>query len=142
MAIIKRDLVVPYTPGEMFELVNGVEDYPHFIPWCKSAEILKQEGDEVHVSLSFARGSFQKSFTTRNLIQKNKIIEVRLLDGPFHHLEGFWRFDAVDEGCHVMFDMEFEFSSRLMGMAFSPVFTPIVNSLIDVFQKRAAEVYG
>lgn len=142
MTIIKRDIVVPYTPGEMFDLVNGIEDYPHFVPWCKSAEILKRDEDELHAKLAFARGSLHKSFTTRNLIQKDKMIEMRLLDGPFQHLEGFWRFEAVEEGCHVLFDMEFEFPNRLMTMAFSPMFTPVANSLVDVFKKRAEEIYA
>lgn len=142
MAAIQRDLIVPYTPGEMFDLVNGVEDYPHFVPWCKSAEVLKCEGDELHARLSFARGSVQKSLTTRNLIQKDKMIEMRLLDGPFRHLEGFWRFDAAEEGCHIRFDMEFEFSNKLLGIAFAPIFTPLANSLIDVFKKRAEVIYG
>lgn len=141
MTTIKRDITVSYTPGEMFELVNGIEDYPHFVPWCKSAEVLKRDEDQIEARLEFARGSFHKSFTTLNRIQKDKMIEMRLVDGPFQHLEGFWRFEPVAEGCHISFDMEFEFSNKLIGMAFSPMFTPIVNSLVDVFKTRADEVY-
>lgn len=142
MTMIKRDANVSYSPFQMFELVNKVEDYPHFVPWCKSVNVLSRTADEIHAKLEFARGGLQKSFTTCNRLQKNKIIQIKLLDGPFHHLEGFWQFEAIPEGCHISLDLEFEFSNKLVGMMFSPVFHPVANALVDVFCQRAKHVYG
>jgi ribosome-associated toxin RatA of RatAB toxin-antitoxin module len=88
-----------------------------------------------------AGGGFQKSFTTCNRLQKDKMIEIRLLDGPFRQLEGFWRFDAEGEHCQITLDLEFEFSSKLLALAFGPVFNQVANSLMDAFCKRAQHVY-
>lgn len=143
MSVINRNALVPYTPAEMFMLVDNIEAYPEFLPWCKAARVLSRDEDEVRASLNLARGGIDKSFTTCNRLQKNKMIEIRLVEGPFRHLEGFWRFDAVGEGaCKVSMDLDFEFSNKLVGFAMGPVFTQIVNTLVDSFCKRAVEVYG
>ena len=71
------------------------------------------------------------------------LVEVRLLEGPFHHLEGFWRFEALGESaCKVSLDLDFEFKNRMVGMVVGPVFNPVANSLVDSFCKRADELYG
>ena len=141
MPTIQREKVVPYSPQQMFDLINTVEDYPKFVPYCKSATIVNQTTDELHVQLDFAKGALHKSFTTCNRLQKDKMIEVRLLDGPFKQVEGFWRFDAITEGCHITLDMEFEFSNGLIATLFGPVFNTITNTLVEVFCERAAQVF-
>jgi ribosome-associated toxin RatA of RatAB toxin-antitoxin module len=126
----------------MYQLVNDIATYPAFLPWCKASEIVSQNEDEIHAKLTLAGGGFQKSFTTCNYLQLNKMIEIRLLDGPFRQLEGFWRFESMDSGCRVVLDLEFEFSSKLIGMAFGPIFNQVATTLVDAFCKRAKEVYG
>lgn len=143
MPDIKKTAIVPYTAKQMFELVNKIETYPEFIPFCQSSEVLSRSEDEIRAKLTFAKGGFNKSFGTINRLQKNKMIEIRLLEGPFKHLEGFWRFeDLPNQHCRIMLDFEFEFSSRLLAFAFEPLFTQAVNMLVDAFKDRAAVVYG
>lgn len=143
MTTIHRSALVPYTPGEMFDLVNDVEAYPDFLVGCRASEVLSRDADEVRASLTLEKGGFKKTFSTINRMQAHKMIEMRLLEGPFKHLEGFWRFEAVDDSaCRVSLDIEFEFSNRLMGMAMGPMFNQIVNSLVDAFCQRAVQVYG
>jgi ribosome-associated toxin RatA of RatAB toxin-antitoxin module len=127
----------------MFALVDGIEAYPEFLPWCKSTRILSRSEDEVRATIELSKGGVEKAFTTCNRNQKNKMIEMRLIEGPFKRLEGFWRFDALgDDGCKVSLDLEFEFASRILGMVVGPVFSQIANSLVDAFQQRAVDVYG
>jgi ribosome-associated toxin RatA of RatAB toxin-antitoxin module len=127
----------------MFALVNDIEAYPQFLPWCRSARVHSRDEDEVRATLELARGAIQKSFTTCNRLQKDKMIEVRLVEGPFQRLEGFWRFDALrEDASKVSLDLEFEFSSRLVGFALGPVFNQIANTLVDSFKVRAVQVYG
>lgn len=143
MPIINHSLAVPHSVSEMYELVNQVEDYSKFLPWCKESTVLSRSEDEVHATLVLASGAFQKSFTTCNRLQKDKMIEIRLVNGPFHQLEGFWRFEELEnKQCRISLDLEFEFSSKLLALAFGPVFNQVANTLIDAFSKRAMEVYG
>lgn len=143
MPNIKRRVIVPYSPAEMFQLVNAIEEYPQFVPWCKSTQVLSRDADEIRATLNFSKGALSKSFTTCNRLQHDKMIEIRLLEGPFKHLEGFWRFNPLsNDSCEILLDMEFEFSSRLMALAFEPFFAQVAGMLVDVFSKRAIDVYG
>ena len=144
MSLISRNALVPYTTEEMYKLVEDIESYPQFLPWCRSTEVLSRDENEVKASIEIARSGLHKSFTTTNRMQKNKIIEMRLLKGPFKHLQGFWRFDALknSQACKVTFDLDFEFESKLMALAAGSVFNQIANTMVDAFSKRAVEVYG
>lgn len=143
MTTINRSALVLYSAAEMFQLVNGIEDYPKFLPWCKESRILSRTEDEVRAMLDLERAGIRHSFTTCNRLQKNKMIEIRLLDGPFRQLEGFWRFDDLSgQFCKITLDLEFEFSNKLIGIAFGPVFHQVANTLVDAFCKRAEKVYG
>lgn len=143
MTTVSRMALMPYSAGEMYDLVDNIEAYPSFLPWCKSATVLSRSDDEVRANLELSRSGINKSFTTCNRLQRNKIIEMRLVEGPFKHLEGFWRFDILGEqACKVSLDLEFEFSSRLLGLTVGPVFNQIASTLVDSFCQRAVEVYG
>jgi ribosome-associated toxin RatA of RatAB toxin-antitoxin module len=94
-------------------------------------------------TIDISKGAVQKSFTTRNRNQKDKMVVMRLVEGPFSHLEGSWRFDALGEkGCKVTLDLKFGFASRILSLVVGPVFTKIANTLVDSFQNRARDVYG
>jgi len=140
---ISKNALVPYSAAEMYDLVNDVESYSRFLPWCRSSTVLSRDEDTIRATIDIAHGSLHKSFTTCNRLQTNKMIEMRLEQGPFKHLEGFWRFDPLGErACKVSLDLDFEFSNKLIGMAMGPIFSQIANSLVDAFSKRAVEVYG
>jgi ribosome-associated toxin RatA of RatAB toxin-antitoxin module len=143
MAMIQRSALVGFSAGQMFSLVNDVDSYAHFLPWCRSSRILSSSEDEMRAEIEIAHGALQRSFTTRNLLQSNKMIEMRLEQGPFRHLNGFWRFESLTDGaCRVSLDLDFEFSNRLIGLAMGPIFSQIANSLVDSFCRRAEIIYG
>lgn len=143
MPVINKSMIVPYTTQQMYDLVNDIESYPEFVPWCVEGEILSRNEEEIRANLSFARSGMQKSFSTINRLSSNKMIEIRLLDGPFKQLEGFWRFETVSdaESC-VKLDLEFEFSNKILAMMFGPVFHQVASLLVDSFSDRAKTVYG
>ncbi len=143
MTTVSRSAMVRHSAEEMFELVDDVRGYEDFLPWVKRSRERERDGDVVIGELLFSKAGIEKSFTTRNRRQPGKMIEIRLVEGPFRHLEGFWRFDALGEdACKVSLDLEFEFSNRLLAMAFGKVFTQVAGTLVDSFVKRANERYG
>jgi ribosome-associated toxin RatA of RatAB toxin-antitoxin module len=142
MTIIKHKAEVIYSPEQMYSLVNAVENYPEFLPWCKAVDVLSQTPDEIQATLHLARGGLHKSFTTRNRLQPGKMIEVTLVAGPFKHLQGVWLFEALPQGSRVSLNLDFEFSNKLLSLAVGPLFQQIANTLVDSFCKRAAQLYG
>lgn len=143
MATVKKSALVLYSAADMYALVNDIESYPQFLPWCRSTRVASRTEDEVRATIEIVKGGVHKSFTTINRAQKHKMIDIRLLEGPFKRLEGYWRFEPLRAGaCKISLDMEFEFSSHLLRIAVEPVFKQIANSLVDAFCRRAMELYG
>lgn len=142
MTIVKKSRTVPYSCEQMFHLVNDIESYAQFLPYCTGSVVHHRDVDEVQATLMIGAGGMTKSFTTRNRLQTDKMIEIRLVDGPFSHLEGFWRFDEVEQGCMVSFDLEFEFAGRMFSMLLGPVFEQITDKMVDAFCDRAEAVYA
>ncbi len=144
MTTITRSSLVLFTPEQMFNLVNDIETYPSFLPWCRSSKIISQSDNIVEASLDLAKGAIHHQFSTRNKLVHAKSIDISLIDGPFQHLEGHWQFVMIGEnhGCRIQLDMDFEFSNKLISMALGPIFTQISGSLVEAFCKRAQEVYG
>jgi len=126
----------------MYALVNDIESYADFLPWCSQSTILEQTDDEIKARLNIAYGSLNKSFTTLNKLTPNIKMEMLLVDGPFKHLQGAWQFTQLgDDGCKVSLELEFEFKNKLISMTMGPVFSQIANTLVDSFSERAHKVY-
>ena len=143
MPNISKSALVTHSASEMFALVNNVALYKEFLPWCGDSEELSRNEDEVKASVMISHSGLNKTFTTLNRLQKNKMIEIKLVDGPFKHLYGFWRFDSLSEdACKISLDLEYEFSNMMLAIAIGPVFNHIANSMVDSFCQRAEAVYG
>jgi len=143
VASISRNALVPYSAAQMYQLVDDIEHYDQFLPWCGGTTVISRDEDEVRARISISKAGFNKSFATCNRLQRNKMIEMRLLEGPFKHLEGYWRFDVLaDDACKVTLDLQFEFSSKIIGATFGPIFGQIASGMMDAFMKRAKQVYG
>ena len=127
----------------MYELVNDVESYPAFLPWCQEACIISKGDEYMTATIALHKGTIRQSFTTRNTMLPGRRIEVSLLEGPFKHLEGYWLFEPGNENsCSVYIKMNFEFRNRILKLALDKIFSRIINTLIDTFTERAHTVYG
>lgn len=143
MIEIQRSALVNYDVLQMFNLVNDVESYPQFLPWCKTASIMSQSPQNMSAQLEISHGPFKKTFSTQNRLIPGEKIEMLLLNGPFKQLEGLWTFIPLDNAsCKVMFQLKFEFSSKLTGMVANPIFSQIATGLVSAFCNRAQSVYG
>ena len=142
MTVVKRARETSFSCQQMYNLVDNIETYHEFLPYFSSGVVHHRDEDEVQATLEITAAGMSKSFTTRNRLQVNKMIEIRLVDGPFSHLEGFWRFDPTDNGSLISFDLEFEFSGRMLSMLLGPMFEQVTDKMVDAFCERAEALYG
>ena len=126
---------------EMFDIVLDIEAYPIFLPWVSAASILSQQPGELTAELIADLAGGQHSFKTIDRFVANKLVEIRLLEGPFRFLESVWTFDALDEGaCKVHFSIEFEFRNMMLDIVASPIFSTACKSMVQAFEQRALEL--
>lgn len=157
MKHVQKSVLLWYSPREMYALVTGFEDYPKFLPWCDRAEVIQTHDDGVTARLHLGIAGVKHAFTTRNVNVVNESVTMQLVDGPFSHLEGVWRFlplqkpgqagaeqasPADSAACKIEFSLRYAFSSRPLELVVSPVFDRIANTFVDAFVKRAEQVYG
>jgi len=143
MAQISRSALVMYSCQQMFDLVNNIPDYPKFIPNCADARCQVVSEQELEGSLLINKAGISKWFTTRNRLTSNQEIDMHLINGPFKHLVGQWRFTPLDEfACKVELKLDFEFSSKVVEMAFGKIFNQVTSNMVTAFTQRAKQVYG
>ena len=142
MATVKKLVLIEYTPQQMFDLVDRVEEYPKFLPWCGGTELLDRTEQITRARLHINYHGIKSDFSTENDKVYPTHMLIKLVEGPFHHLEGTWDFTPLgDRACKVDFTLHYEFSSKLIEKAVGPVFSHIANTFVDSFVKRAEQVY-
>lgn len=143
MPDVNRSVLVGFTPAQMFALVDGVERYPEFLPWCGGAAVSHRDEATTRATIQIDYRGVRQSFTTENMKRAPHEMVVRLVEGPFSRLDGGWRFTGLaDRGCKIEFSLHYEFSSRLLERLVGPVFSHIAGTLLEAFVKRAGQVYG
>jgi ribosome-associated toxin RatA of RatAB toxin-antitoxin module len=140
---VSRSALVPYMADQMFALIEDLERYPEFLPWCSDAVVHFRDMTTVEATLELQRGPATRRFRTRNRFEAGKFMDIELVGGPFEHLSGGWKFmQLADLGSKVSLEMQFQFSSRIVDRVFGPYFEDTCNSLVDAFTTRAAQIYG
>ena len=143
MQRVKKSVLVPFSAAAMFDLVDGVERYPEFLPWCGGAAVLETHEGGKTARIDIDYHGIRAHFVTDNVNRRPESIVLTLNHGPFRHLQGEWRFAALAaEGCRVEFELAYEFSTHMLEKVVGPVFSHIANSFIDAFVRRAEASRG
>ncbi len=142
MIRIERSALVTYSARQMYDLVNDIESYPHFMQGCLEARVIEQSENSLTGKLTLGKAGLKQSFTTRNALTPNSSIEMQLVEGPFRHFNASWHFkELTNAACKVSLQMEFEYSGGLIGMALEKLFEHSANTLVDAVVERARKIY-
>ena len=143
MAVVEKTVLIERTPAQMFDLVDRVEDYPQFLPWCGGTELHERTDTTTVATLHINYHGLKSHFSTSNEKEAPNWMSIRLRDGPLKQLDGSWRFIPLgDVACKIEFKLHYEFSSKLLEKALGPVFNHIANTFVESFVKRANQRYG
>lgn len=142
MPQISRTALVPYSAEQMYQLVNDVKSYPQFLPGCSGSRILDESASQMMAAVDVSKAGISKTFTTRNVLVSNQSIIMQLVDGPFKKLMGGWKFTPIgDDACRIEFQLDFEFTNKLIELAFGRIFKELAGNMVQAFTVRAKEVY-
>ena len=148
MKHVNKSVLLWYSPGEMYQLVTAIEDYPRFLPWCDHAAVVERHVDGVTARIGLAYAGVKHAFTTRNEHVPGERVIVKLVDGPFSLLDGTWAFlplgrpGSPAQACKIEFDLRYAFASKALEAVLSPVFDRVANTFVESFVSRAEGVYG
>ena len=140
---VERSLLLPYSPGQMYALVNDVARYPEFLPGCTAARILAHDPAQMIAAIEIRKGLLRLAFTTRNGLDPGRTIDMELIEGSFRSLRGSWRFEDIGgKGVRTTLKLEFDFSVRTTHLLLEPVFDRVCHSIVAAFARRANALYG
>lgn len=123
---------------KIFHLINNIEKYPDFLPWCVKTEVEHESKNIINGKIFISKSFIKWSFSTKNTIEKNKSINLSLIDGPFEELNGKWSFIPIDENnTKVSLDINYKFKNSLIELSIEPIFTSIMNSILQSFISQA-----
>ena len=143
MKRIARSAIVEHGAAQVCALVEDLEAYPSFLPWCRAAEVLERGPHAVVAKLTVGIAGLSQAFTTRNENRRPAAIDMRLVEGPFERFAAAWRFHELSvHACRIEFSMEYEFASRTLARLLEPLFDKIADTMVDAFARRASQVYG
>jgi ribosome-associated toxin RatA of RatAB toxin-antitoxin module len=143
VAEVNQSVLVEFTPDQMFSLVDSVEQYPEFLPWCGSTTLIHRDPTTTRAKIFINYHGIRQSLMTENTKRMPVEILLRLVEGPFRSLEGNWRFtDLAGRGCKIELHLRYEFAGRALDKLIGPVFHHIAGTLVEAFVKRAGQVYG
>lgn len=142
MKRIARSAIVEHSAGEMFALVDDIESYPGFLPWCRAAKVEERTASWVQATLSVGMRGLSQTFSTKNELRPPEAMDMRLVKGPFRRFAAAWRFRPLSaQACSVEFSLEYEMAGPL-ARALEPLFDHIADTMVDAFTRRAGELYG
>ncbi|BBQ82689.1 ubiquinone-binding protein [Klebsiella sp. WP7-S18-CRE-02] len=142
MPQISRTALVPYSAEQMYQLVNDVNAYPDFLPGCTGSRVLESGPTQMTAAVDVSKAGISKTFTTRNTLTDNQSILMHLVDGPFKTLIGGWKFTPLSaDACKIEFQLDFEFTNKLIELAFGRIFKELALNMVQAFTMRAREVY-
>jgi ribosome-associated toxin RatA of RatAB toxin-antitoxin module len=141
MPTVRKSAIVAHACDTLFALVDRVEDYPRFLPWCSAARVVERDDDITVGRIDIDFHGLSSHIVTRNLKRRPARMSLALVEGPFESFAGEWRFEPLGtEGCRVELAVEYALSNRALDAALGPVFGHILETLVDRFVARADEV--
>jgi ribosome-associated toxin RatA of RatAB toxin-antitoxin module len=142
MKRISRSAIVDHAASQMYALVDDIESYPRFLPWCVAAKVEERTEATTRATLTIGMRGLRTSFTTRNEHRAAEAIDMRLVQGPFRRFAAAWRFKPLsDHACSIEFSMEYEMSGPL-GRMLAPLLDRVADTMVDAFTRRAAGLHG
>ena len=135
--LIKKEAIILKDLKTVFNIVNRVDLYKNFVPYCVESKIIFEQNDEMEARIDFNLKGLATSFTTRNKINNNDSIDMKLVEGPFKKLDGKWEFKEIDNKTLVFLTINYEAESKIVEYTVSKSLEKITNYLVNAFVSQS-----
>ena len=137
---IKKEAIILENIEKVFNIVNRVDLYKNFVPYCVDSFIISEENNQMKAKLDFNLKGLQTTFTTQNEIKKNKIIQMKLIDGPFKYLDGQWKFTKINDKTLIELTINYEVQSKILDYTISKSLETLMGYLVKAFVSESKKL--
>jgi len=143
MKRIARSAIVEHAALEVYTLVERIEAYPEFLPWCRAAQVRERDPGRTLATLAVGLKGARYEFTTENANRPGEAIDMRLVEGPFRHFAAHWRFvPLAAHASRVEFSMEYQFAGGIAAKVLAPVFAAIALFAYTGIGDEQTDIFG
>ena len=123
--------------NEVFDVLNNVDDYESFIPFCSQSEIIDQQGNAITASLKLSFLGYSSEIMTQNEFKRNEFIEMNLVKGPFNSFNASWLFKPInDDETQMTFQMTYSINNPITALIISKNIDTVSERIIEAFKKK------
>ncbi|XP_067881070.1 coenzyme Q-binding protein COQ10 homolog A, mitochondrial-like isoform X2 [Heterodontus francisci] len=105
--------IIGYAMLQMYNVVANVEDYKHFVPWCKRSTVLLKRAGHAKAELEVGFPPILERYTSAMTLVRPHLVKV-----------------------------SFEFRSLLHSQVAAVFFDEVVKKMVAAFERRASQLYG
>jgi coenzyme Q-binding protein COQ10 len=134
---------LPYTPGQLFDLVADVKRYHEFLPWVAAVRVRSNNETDMVADLVVGFRAIKETFTSRVRKRRPSEIVIDYIEGPLKYLHNSWEFEPDGRGgTNIAFCVDFAFKSRIFETLAGQMFDRALRRMIGAFEERAHALYG
>ncbi len=149
MTLHKESKFLPFSPKNLYDIVADVEAYPEFLPWISEVKvnhdkIIKEENMKVlEATVLIKFNVVKESYRSKVVLDPGSmIITASHIDGPFKRLHNKWKFNKLNNGCEVFFEIDYQFKSFILHNLINKIFYRAMTKVTKSFEDRANQLYG
>jgi len=131
----------------MYNVVANVDDYKHFVPWCRNSKVIETKPGHLRALLEVGFPPLVERYTSILTLVRPNLVKSECIDGEmFNYMKAVWRLSKGVPGnpnsCTLNFHVAFEFKSALHSHLATMFFDEVVKKMVKAFEGRCEELYG
>jgi ribosome-associated toxin RatA of RatAB toxin-antitoxin module len=140
---IRRSALLDFSAEEIFDVIEGAEHYPAFLPGCESVTILERSDSIVAARVAVGWRGLRFEFTTRNPKRRPEWLAVCLVEGgALRRLDGEWHIRPLSpRACKVELAMRCELEGAVARKLAGVVFDSMADTLMNAYVARVQALH-
>ena len=132
-----RTFSVNKSIDEVFDVLNDVDDYQSFIPFCSKSTIIEEREDKIKASLQLSFLGTSSEFISENTFKNNEFIDMEFVKGPFKTFHAKWFFNFINENeTELKFKMTYSIVNPITEIMFSKNIDVVSQRIIEAFKRK------
>ncbi len=114
-----------------------VESYSQVLSFVRKVAVLEKAERYIIARVSVGLPLLNFSYDCRIEYEKDRLVRVKLISGPFKHMNALWTFEAnAHHETKVVYSLDTEFKNPLMERTAGALFASQIHYSIQAFEER------
>jgi len=133
--------ILDHSVEKVFACAIGIEDYPQFLSYIKSVDILTRTDEKIAARFHVGVGRLTFSYGCEIHMQENSLTRVTTAEDIFSAFQAECRYERLDENrCKIIYVLDCKFANAALELLARAVLPYNTKVTINAFEKRLVEM--